>query len=88
MNIKPLGDRVLVQSDKAEDKTAGGIFLPLAQQERITNGIVLAVGTDEKIPVKIGDRVIYDRAAGVKIKKDGEEFLIFKVEELFGVIEN
>jgi chaperonin GroES len=96
MNIRPLGDRALVQNDKVMEKSAGGILLPGAQQDRIVFGTVVAVGSGKPnedtgeilIPVKVGDRVIYDRAAGAKVKNGDEELLVIKFEELLGIVEN
>ncbi len=87
MKIKPLGERVLVKMVEAEAKTAGGILIPQTAQEKTQEGIVLAVGTDEEIKVKVKDRVIYDKYAGSTIKVEGEEQLILKMDDLLAVIE-
>lgn len=87
MKIKPLGERVLVKMVEAEAKTAGGILIPQTAQEKTQEGIVLAVGTDEGIKVKVKDRVIYDKYAGSTIKVEGEEQLILKMDDLLAVIE-
>ena len=86
MKIKPLGERVLVKMVEAEAKTAGGILIPQTAQEKTQEGIVLAVGTDEEIKVKVKDRVIYDKYAGSTIKVDGEEQLILKMDDILAVI--
>lgn len=86
MKIKPLGERVLVKMVEAEAKTAGGILIPQTAQEKTQEGIVLAVGTDEEIKVKIKDRVIYDKYAGSTIKVEGEEQLILKMDDILAVI--
>ncbi len=76
MTIKPMGDRVLVKMEQIQEKTAGGIFIPQTAQEKTQVGVVLAVGDDETIKVKKGDRVMYDKYAGTTVKVDGEEHLI------------
>lgn len=86
MKIKPLGERVLVKMVEAESKTAGGILIPQTAQEKTQEGIVLAVGTDEEIKVKVKDRVIYDKYAGSTIKVEGEEQLILKMDDILAVI--
>ncbi|HEB10610.1 MAG TPA: co-chaperone GroES [Spirochaetales bacterium] len=86
MKIKPLGERVLVKMVEAEAKTAGGILIPQTAQEKTQEGIVLAVGTDEEIKVKVKDRVIYDKYAGSTIKVEGEEQLILKMDDILAVI--
>ena len=67
MKIKPLGDRVLVKMVEGETKTAGGIYIPQTAQEKTQEGIVLAVGDDESIKVKVKDRVLYDKYAGLSL---------------------
>ncbi|MDY7028396.1 MAG: co-chaperone GroES, partial [Spirochaetota bacterium] len=67
MKIKPLGDRVLVKLEEVEEKTAGGIFIPQTAQEKTQSGVVVAVGEDETIKVKEGQKVMYDKYAGTSV---------------------
>ena len=87
MKVKPLGDRVLVKMEEMEAKTAGGILIPQTAQEKTQQGIVLAVGEDEAIKVKVNDRVIYDKYAGTTFKVGGEEQLILKNADILAEIE-
>jgi chaperonin GroES len=87
MKIKPLGDRVLVKMVEGETKTAGGIYIPQTAQEKTQEGVVLAVGDDEAINVKVKDRVLYDKYAGSTIKVDGEEQLIVKIADILAIIQ-
>ena len=90
MTLKPLADRVLVKNDKAETKTASGIIIPEAAQEKTQTATVVAVGPgteDEKITVKIGDNIMYDKYAGTQVKIDGEEHLILRMSDIIAVIE-
>ncbi len=90
MTIKPLADRVLVKNDKAETKTQSGIIIPEAAQEKTQTATVVEVGpgtTDEKITVKKGDKIMYDKYAGTQIKIDGEDHLILKMADIIAVIE-
>ncbi|MBR1614736.1 MAG: co-chaperone GroES [Treponema sp.] len=90
MKLKPLADRVLLKQEKAESKTASGIILPEAAQEKTQTAKVEAVGPGtekEKITVKVGDRVMYDKYSGTQVKIDGEEFLIVKNSDIIAVIE-
>ncbi len=87
MKIKPLGDRVLVKMQEGETKTPGGIYIPETAQEKTQEGIVLAVGDDESINVKVNDRIIYDKYAGTTVKIDGEEQLILHISDILAVIE-
>ena len=90
MTLKPLADRVLVKNDKAETKTASGIIIPETAQEKTQTATVVAVGPgteDEKITVKIGDNIMYDKYAGTQVKIDGEEHLILRMSDIIAVIE-
>ena len=90
MKLKPLADRVLLKQEKAESKTASGIILPEAAQEKTQTATVEAVGPGtekEKITVKVGDRVMYDKYSGTQVKIDGEEFLIVKNSDIIAIIE-
>jgi len=85
MTIKPLGDRVLVKVEEADQKTAGGIYIPDTAQEKTQNGVVLAIGDDEEITVKVDDKIIYDKYAGTTVKVGDEEQLILKAADILAV---
>ena len=88
MKVTPLADRVLVKTEKTESKTASGIIIPDTAQEPTQIASVIAVGDDkEKIKVKAGDRVMYDKYAGTSIKIDGEDHLILKAADIIATIE-
>jgi chaperonin GroES len=90
MRVKPLADRVLVKLEKNEAKTAGGLIIPDTAQEKTQQGVVVDVGPGtekEKITVKGGDRVMYDKYAGAQIKIDGVEHLILKMSDIIAVVE-
>lgn len=88
MNVKPLGDRILIKIKESETKTAGGIIIPQTAQEKTQTGAVVAVGTDKDvIKVEVGDKVMYDKYAGTQIKIDGIEHLIVKMSDILAVIE-
>lgn len=88
MTVKPLADRVLVKTEKTESKTASGIIIPETAQETTQIAKVVAIGDDqEKIKVKVGERVLYDKYAGTKIKVDGDDMLILKAQDLVAIIE-
>ena len=90
MTIKPLADRILVKNDAAETKTASGLYIPEAAQEKTQTATVVEVGpgTDEdKITVKNGDRIMYDKYAGTQVKLDGEDYLILRMSDVIAVIE-
>ena len=87
MKIKPLGDRVVLKMSEAETKTSGGIFIPQTAQEKTQEGIVVAVGDDETIKVKVKDKVLYDKYAGTSITVSGEDQLIVKMSDILAVVE-
>ncbi|OFX21747.1 MAG: co-chaperone GroES [Bacteroidetes bacterium GWA2_31_9] len=89
MNIKPLGDRVLVEPSKQEEKTAGGIIIPDTAKEKPQKGIVVAVGNgtkDEKMEVKVGDTVLYGKYAGTELKLEAKEYMIMRQSDILAVI--
>jgi chaperonin GroES len=93
MNLKPLGDRVIVKQQEAEEKTASGLILSTASQEKPQRGIVVAVGEGKvdnngnliKPAVKEGDDVVYSKYGGTEIKVDGEDYLILRADDIYGV---
>ena len=93
MNLKPLGDRVIVKQDDVEETTAGGLLLSSGSKEKPTTGVVLAVGDgrtteDGKtipVPVKKGDRVIYGKYGGTEIEVDGETVIILRADDIYAV---
>jgi chaperonin GroES len=88
LKVKPLLDRVIVKLEKSETKSAGGIIIPDTAQEKTQIGVVIAVGDDtEKIKVKAGEKVMYDKYAGTQVKVGGEEHLILKMADILAVIE-
>jgi chaperonin GroES len=95
VDIKPLGDRILVKPLEAEEKTKGGIVLPDTAKEKPQEGKVIAVGKGkvldngqiQALELKVGDRVLYGKYSGTEISsKDGEEYLIMKEEDVFAVV--
>ena len=85
--VKPLGENVLIQPEKAQEKTAAGIYLPdSANQERPQMGKVIAIGESEKISVKPGQKVIFRRYGGEEVKIDGEEYLISTYKDILAVL--
>lgn len=90
MNIQPLADRVLVQPQEAEEKTAGGIIIPdTAKKERPIEGKVLAVGQgtkDEEMVLKVGDKILYGKYSGTEVELNGENFLIMRQSDVLAVV--
>ena len=87
MKIIPLNDRVLVKSTVTEEKTASGLFIPQTSQEKTQIAVVEAVGDDEAIKVKAGDKVLHDKYAGTSVKVDGEDYLILAASDILAIVE-
>lgn len=93
MNLKPLGDRVIVKADEAEEKTAGGLILTSDSKEKPITGKVVAVGNGTldangnkvEVPVKVGDKILYGKYGGTEVNVEGEEYLILRVEDIYAV---
>ena len=89
LKIKPLADRVVVEADAAEEKTASGIFIPDTAKEKPQKGKVLAVGTgkiDEPMTDKVGDTVLYGKYSGTEINVDGTDVLIMRESDIFAIV--
>ena len=94
MNVKPLGDRVVIKNVEAEETTKGGLILTSAAKEKPQMAEVLAVGpggmVDGKeiaMQVKAGQKVIYSKYAGTEVKIDGEELIIVRQSDILAVVE-
>jgi len=95
LNIRPLGDKVIVKRVEAEEKTAGGIVLPDSAKEKPKRGVVLAVGngrllddgTRSEMQLKRNDEVLFTSYGGTEIKISSEEYLIMDESDVLGVIE-
>jgi chaperonin GroES len=96
MNLKPLGDRVVIKPTEQEDVTSSGIFLPETAKEKPQQGKIIAAGpgarkeTGERIAldVQVDDTVLYAKYAGTSIKLDGQEYLILKETDILAIVEN
>jgi chaperonin GroES len=78
INIEPLGSRVLIRPLEQESKTASGLLLPETAKEKPQSGEVVAIGDDEEIRLKVGDRVLFAKYSGTEFKYDGVEYILFE----------
>jgi chaperonin GroES len=85
-NIEPLGENVLIEPRKADTKTASGIVLPDTSEEKPQEGLVIAIGSDKKIKVKPGQKVIYSKYSGNEIKVRETEYLLVKNEDILAIV--
>ena len=93
MNIKPLGDRVLIRPLDAQEEKVGSIYIPDTAKEKPQEGIIEAIGPgrteDGKLiapEVKVGDKVLYGKYSGTEIKKDGQEYLIVRESDVLAIL--
>ncbi|KAF0138909.1 MAG: Chaperonin GroES [Stygiobacter sp.] len=92
--IQPLQDRVIVKPKEAEETTKGGIILPDTAKEKPIEGTIVAVGegkvadngTVTKLTVKAGDVVLYGKYSGTEIKVEGEDYLIMRESDIYGIV--
>ena len=95
VNVKPLGDRVLIQPLDEKEGKKGAIIIPDTAKEKPVEGEVLAVGAGARdetgkvqpLDVKVGDRILFGKWAGTEVLIEGEDRLIMKESDILGVIE-
>jgi len=94
LNLRPLGDRVILQRAEAEEMTAGGILLPESAKDKPKEGKIVAAGegrilddgTRAAMNVKVGDRVLFSSYAGTEVKVGGEDYLIMNESDILAII--
>jgi chaperonin GroES len=87
--IKPLGDRVLVEPAPTEERTSSGIIIPDTAKEKPQRGRVVAVGNgkkDEPLVVKTGDSILFGKFSGTEFKFEGKDYLIMKESDIYAII--
>lgn len=95
MNIRPLGDRIVVRRLEEETKTAGGIYIPDSATEKPSEGEVVAIGKGRSadngdliaMEVRTGDKVIFGKYSGSEVKVNNETLLIMREEDVLAVVE-
>ena len=94
MKFRPLHDRVLVEREESDEKSAGGIIIPDTAKEKPMQGKIIAVGSGSKdeqckvtpLDVKAGDTVLFGKWSGTEVTIDGEELLIMKESDILGIL--
>ena len=94
LNVKPLGDRVLVEPQEERETKKGGIIIPHSAKEKPTEGVVRALGTGKKdengkaidFEVKVGDRVLVSKYGGTEIKIDGKEYKLLNSDDILAIV--
>ena len=96
MNLKPLGDRVVVKPIEQEEQTSSGIFLPETAKEKPMQGKIVAAGPGSRkesgeriaMDVQVNDTVLYAKYSGTTIKLEGQEYLILRETDILAIVEN
>lgn len=96
LNLRPLGDRVIVEPLEGEEQTASGILLPETAKEKPQQGLIVAAGPGRRdddgkvvnMDVKLNDKVLYAKYAGTEIKVSGKKLLILKEADILAVVED
>ena len=93
--IKPLGDRVVVKPEPADERTAGGLYIPESAKEKPQRGTVVSVGngrvengTRIDMTVEEGEKILYGKYAGTEITLDDEDYLIMRESDILGVVQD
>lgn len=94
MAIQPLHDRIVVEAAVKEEKTAGGLYLPDAAQEKPQRGTVVAVGPGKRldsgqlapVDVQVGETVLYGKYGGTEVSVDGKDYVILRADDVLGVV--
>ena len=87
--IKPLADRVLIEPQEAQTKTASGIYIPDTAKEKPQQGKVIAAGPgkkDEPMEVSVGDTVLYGKYAGTEVTVEDKKYLIVKQQDILAIM--
>jgi chaperonin GroES len=95
MKIRPLYDRIVVKRIEEQETARHGIIIPDSAKEKPHEGEVIAVGNGKRLEdgtlvaldVKVGDRILFGKYSGSDIKLDGEEFMIFREDDVLGILD-
>jgi chaperonin GroES len=95
MNLRPLGDRVVVEPQEREERTESGLYIPETAKEKPQQGTILAVGEGRRddagerinMDVQQGQTVLYAKYAGTEVKIDGKKLLIMKETDILAIVE-
>ena len=94
LNLRPLGDRVVIEPSEGEEVTSGGILLPETAKEKPQQGTIVAIGAGRRdedgklvpMDVSLNDKVLYAKYAGTEIKLDGKKVLILKESDILAIV--
>ncbi len=82
INIQPMGARILVKPLEQEGKTSSGLYIPDTAKEKPQTGLVVAVGDDEEIKLKVNDKILFAKYTGTEFKMDGADYLLMECSDV------
>ncbi len=86
INIQPMGSRVLIKPIQQESKTSSGLLLPETAKEKPQTGLVVAVGDDEEIKLKVNDKILFAKYTGTEFKMDGTDYLLLEANDVLAKV--
>jgi chaperonin GroES len=86
MEVKPLGNRILVKLVEQHERTQGGIYIPDTAKDKPQTGEIVAVGDGEDVKVTPGQRVLFAKFAGTEVKIDGVEHLLLPTDDVLAIV--
>lgn len=88
MQVKPLGDRILVKLVQENERTQSGIYIPDTAKDKPQTGQVVAVGEGEEVKVSVGQKVLFAKFSGTEVKIGNEEHLLLPMDDVLAVVED
>lgn len=86
INIKPIGERLVIKPTVSETKTESGIYLPDSAKEKQNFGEIVAIGKLEDEELKIGQRVLYSKYTGTEIELENENYIILESKDILAIL--
>ncbi|WP_172460309.1 co-chaperone GroES [Bellilinea caldifistulae] len=86
MKVQPMGARILVKPLEQENKTATGLYIPETAKEKPQTGVVVAVGDDEEIKLKVNDKILFAKYSGTEIKLGNDDYLIMECSDVLAKV--
>ena len=88
INLQPMGSRVLIKPIEQESKTSSGLLLPETAKEKPQTGLVVAIGDDEEIKLKVNDKVLFAKYTGTEFKMGGTDYLLLEANDVLAKVLN
>lgn len=86
MDVKPIGNRILVKLVEQHERSQGGIYIPDTAKDKPQTGEVMAVGDGDEVKCKVGERVLFAKFSGTEIKIDGQEHLLLPTDDVLAIV--